>query len=122
MALRTGSEPGIEEWEELLIEIGISTSSASTYAEAFSEEKLTKDSLPMMDRAMLKELGVTAMGDALAILKFAKGQTAASTGTYAKAPAVKLPQLSLEMTSQQFRKFNGDACYMRNPMELCILR
>ena len=45
---------------------------------------------------MLKELGITAMGEALSILKQAKE---ASTQTiYAKATSAKLPQLHFEMT------------------------
>ena len=52
----------------------------------------------MMDRPMRRELGITAMGEALSILKQAKEL---STQTiYAKAPSTKLPQ--------QFRKFQID--------------
>ena len=46
------------------------------------------------------------MGEALCILKQAK--EAAPQATYAKAPTAKLPQLSLDMTPQQFRKFQID--------------
>ena len=42
-----------------------------------------------MDQAMLKELGITASGEALSLLKQAKEP---STQTiYAKAPTTKLP-------------------------------
>ena len=48
------------------------------------------------DRAMLKELGITAMGEALSSLKQPKEP---STQTiYAKVPSAKLPQLHFEMT------------------------
>ena len=46
--------------------------SARTYAKTFVEESITKDSLTMIDQEVLKELGVTTMGHALAILKLAK--------------------------------------------------
>ena len=46
------------------------------------------------------------MGEALCILKQAK--EAAPQATYAKAPTAKFPQLNLEMTPQQFRKFQID--------------
>ena len=57
----------------------------------------------MIDNPMLKELGITAMGEALFILKQAKEPSLQTS--YAKALSAKLPQLHLEMTTQQFRKF-----------------
>ena len=71
IALRTGSD----DWQELLTKIGIPGDSARTYARTFVKESITKDSLTMIDREVLKELGVTTMGHALAILKLAKEQT-----------------------------------------------
>ena len=61
-----------EEWKNFLIKVGISADSAKNYAATFAREKLTKENLQMMDRPMLKELGITAMGEALSILKQAK--------------------------------------------------
>ena len=53
---------------------------------------------------MLKELGVTLMGEALCILKQAKEATAQSTRI--QALAAKPPShLNIEITPQQFRKF-----------------
>ena len=106
MVLRTGSD----DWQELLTKIGISADSAKTYAKTFVEENITKDSLTMIDWEVLKELGVTTMGHALAILKLAKEQPLTSD-SYIKAPAVKFPQIHSGMTSQQFRKF-------RNPEDI----
>ena len=60
----------------------------------------------MLDRSMLKQLGVTLVREALCILKQAK-ETDSQT-TYTKAPAAKFPQLNPEMTPQQFRKFQID--------------
>ena len=105
MALPTNvMEP--EHWEQYFVEAGISSCSAKTHAVVFANEKLTIETLQMLDRAMLRELGVTSMGEALCILKQAK--EAAPQATYAKAPTAKLPQLNLEMTPQQFRKFQID--------------
>ena len=92
---------------ELLTKIGIPADSARNYAKTFMEESITKDSLTMIDREVLKELGVTTMGHVLAILKLAKEQPLISD-SHTKAPAVKLPQLHSGMTSQQFRKFRID--------------
>ena len=66
MALRTGYET--EEWESYFIKGGISADSTKSYTASFGRKKLTKENLQMMDRAMLKELGITAMGEALSIL------------------------------------------------------
>ena len=63
-ALQTGSD----DCQELLTKIGIPADSARTYAKSFVEESITKDSLTMIDREVLKELGVTTMGHAPAIL------------------------------------------------------
>ena len=68
------------------------------------EESITKDSFNMIDREVLKELGVTTMEQALTILKLAKEQPLTSD-SYTKAPAVKLPQFHSGMTSQQFLKY-----------------
>ena len=48
----------------------------------------------MLDRSMLKELGVTLMGEALCILKQAKEATAQSTRI--QALAAKPPNLNIE--------------------------
>ena len=103
MALRTGSD----DWQELLTKMGIPAESVRTYAKTFVEESITKDSLTMIDREVPKELGVTTMGHALAILKLAKEEPLISDSC-TKAPAVKLPKLYSGITSQQFRKFRID--------------
>ena len=61
MTLQTGSMTP-DDWERFLIEAGISTDSAKTHVTKFADEKLTTESLKMLDRSMLKELGVTLMG------------------------------------------------------------
>ena len=82
MVLRTGSD----DWQKLLIKMGIPADSARTYAKTFVEESITKDSLTMIDQDVLKELDVTTLGHALAILKLAKEQPLISD-SYMKAPA-----------------------------------
>ena len=81
MSLRTGPN----DWQELLTKIGIPADSARTYAKTFVEESIIKDSLTMIDREVLKQLGVMTMGLALAILKPAKEQPLTSD-SYTKAP------------------------------------
>ena len=43
--------------------------SAKIYAQTFSSEGITRDTMHMLDRTMLKELGIKSMGDVLIILK-----------------------------------------------------
>ena len=105
MALRAGPMTP-DDWERFFIEAGISTDSAKIHATKFADEKLTIESLQMLDRSMLKELGVILMGEARCILKQAKKVTAKSTRT--QALAAKPPNLNIEMTPQQFRKFRID--------------
>ena len=95
-----------EDWEDYFLKAGITADSAKSYAATFVKEKLRKENLQVMDRAMLRELGITTMGEVLSILRQAKEL---STRTiYAWAPASRPPQLHLEMTPQQFRKFQID--------------
>ena len=105
MALWTGSMTS-DDWECFFIEVGISADSAKTHATKFADEKLTIESLQMLDRSLLKELRVTLMGEALCILKQAKEATTQST--HIQALAAKPPNLNIEMTPQQFRKFRID--------------
>ena len=92
-----------EEWESYFIKVGIFADSAKSYAAMFTKEKLTKKNLQMIDWAMLKELWMTAMGEALSILKQVKELLMQTI--YAKVPSTKLPQLHFEITPKQFRKF-----------------
>ena len=103
MALSTGSD----DWQELFTKIGIPADSARTCAETFEQESIIKDSLSMINREVLKELGVTTMRHALAILKLAKEQPLTSD-SYTMALAVKLLQIHSEMTLQKFQKFRID--------------
>ena len=96
----------IGNWEWFFIEAGLSIVSAKTHATKFADEKLTIESLQMLDRSMLKELSVTLMGEALCILKQAKKATAQSTRI--QALATKHFNLHIKMTPQQFRKFRID--------------
>ena len=105
MALRT--EYDLAGWEGTFLEAGISATSTKTYAQTYSSEEITRDSLHMLDRTMLKELGIKTMGDVLAILKLTK-EPLVSPASNMKPLTVKLPQLVSETVTQQFRKFRID--------------
>ena len=91
-----------EDLEHFFIEAGISTDLAKTHAAMFADEKPTIESLQMLDRLILKELGVILMGEALCILQQAKETT--TQATRVQALAAKPPHPNLEMTLEQFRK------------------
>ena len=55
----------------------------------------------MLDHMMLKELSIKTMGDVLAILKLNK-EPLVSPAYHMKPPTAKLPQIILEMMTQQF--------------------
>ena len=99
MALQTGYD--LAGWENTFVEAGISATSTKIYAQTFSSEKITMDSLHMLDRTMLKELGIKTMGDVLAILKLTK-EPLVLPASHMKPLTIKLPQLVSEMTTQRF--------------------
>ena len=99
MALRLESEP---EWTGFLVEAGIPADESARYAKFFTENRLRATELPDMNMDLLKSLGVTVIGDALAIIRHAKSKavktedsTVSSQPTF-KAPSTlaKLPTLS----------------------------
>ena len=115
MALRSNFEPlDSREWEAILIQAGIQPQSAQVFANAFEANKFSRDTLSMLDRDMLRELGVNVLGEALAIIKL--GSTTPVTNApcstvrqqASSVPSAKPPKLSLDMTQQQFRKFRID--------------
>ncbi|XGW02065.1 hypothetical protein V3C99_014266 [Haemonchus contortus] len=63
------------DWQSFFVKIGIPSSISSRYAEIFRQNRVSKDMLPDLDKATLADLGVTAVGDQLAILRHAKDET-----------------------------------------------
>ncbi len=90
MALRTGSD--LIGWESIFTNAGITMTSAKVYAQTFSSEGITRDSMHMLDRKMLKELGIKSMGDVLIILKLAK-ENPATLNRCQLYYIIKLPEL-----------------------------
>ena len=60
-------QPMKDEWVGILIDTGVDATAAAGYADIFISEKLSWSSIGMLDRGILKELGITVLGDALAI-------------------------------------------------------
>ena len=112
MALRTEAQ-----WKAFITSAGITDDTViTTYATTFLTNDFNEQSLNLLDKATLTQLGVTSLGHQLAILnasnKRANGdasQSASSTVKVSKASVTaKLSTLSPEMTHPQFRKFIHD--------------
>ena len=97
-------------WQEYLKKAGIPEAEATLYAKALHENRIhyPED----LDKEILKELGITVIGDQIAIMKSAKqSDTPSEKPTHSKttfAPHIALPRVNAEMTQAEFRKFKTD--------------
>ena len=116
MALRLDSEP---EWTAFFEEAGIPTQDATTYAKAFTENRLKASELSDLNMDLLKTLGINAIGDALTIIRHAKSKSTVevqnTSSIKSEFPAFKSPSVAAklsvippDMTHPQFRKFRVD--------------
>ena len=117
MALRLDTE---QQWETFLKEADIPDDEAKAYAKIMKNNRIKAATLPDLDTELLKSLGITIIGDVLAIIRHAKSKSQVAAVPAAisqsevtpafKAPptAVKLPTISNEMTHSQFRKIKID--------------
>ena len=69
MATKMGSLATADDWNKFLTEAGIPKEEAKTYAKTLADNRISYPS--DLTRDILKELGITIIGDALAILKHA---------------------------------------------------
>merc|ERR550532_2109518 len=59
-------------WLNFFTTAGIPAGEATSYAISFSDNRITEDMLMDLNKEILQDLGVTVMGDIIAILKHAK--------------------------------------------------
>ncbi len=62
-------------WIEFFKDASIPSQYAQSYANKFIENRIRFDMLPDLDRSLLNELGISAIGDCISILKYAKTWT-----------------------------------------------
>ena len=117
MALRLDTE---QQWETFFKDAEIPDDEAEAYAKIMKDNRIKAATLPDLNTELLKSLGITIIGDVLAIIRHAKSKCQATaepasisqsamTPTFkAPAAAAKLPSISNEMTHQQFRKIKID--------------
>ena len=109
------------EWKEFFIDCGIPDEESESYAETFAKNRI--QGVEYLSKELLENLGVTVIGDRLAILKTAQveeevkphrnpteaadGDLNSKTSRY-KPHNATLPPVKSEMTHPEFRKFRVD--------------
>ena len=59
-------------WYNFFSSCGLAPDNCSTYADVFIQNNMRRDLLPLLDREYLNQMGITAIGDIMAILSHAK--------------------------------------------------
>ena len=101
-----------EDWKQFLKEAGIPAEEAKKYAKTFHDNRIQKPE--DLSRDILKELGVTVIGDAIAITRAAtssnsnRAYPATSDAKSHFKPKIDLPRVKSQMTTAEFRKFKLD--------------
>uniref|UniRef100_A0A8R1DZ76 SAM domain-containing protein n=2 Tax=Caenorhabditis japonica TaxID=281687 RepID=A0A8R1DZ76_CAEJA len=67
----------MDAWKQFFVRAGIPNEIAQRYAKSFHTNRITKEMLPDLDKSTLAELGVTAIGDQLSILRRIKAAKSA---------------------------------------------
>ena len=121
MALRLRSEP---QWTEYLKNtIGLYDDQSAAYSKILNDNHFTEETLSELSKDVLREIGITALGDVLNILKKCKPRietvpTASESTPIVKPPPPKLPTLTMETTMPQWRKFKFDWTSFKNITQL----
>lgn len=89
----------MEAWTQFFIRAGIPKDIAQKYAKSFHNNRITKEMLPEIDKSTLSELGVTAIGDQLCILRRIKAaKSAIERGNDDDIDEIETPKLSAQKT------------------------
>ena len=109
MALRLRNE--LEWVEHLNNTSGLQNTQSTTYPKIFHDNRISDETLSELSKQDLNDLGITVLGDVLAIIKKCRVPTPNTTPVsqpLVKPLTPKLPELHSEMTLPQLRKFKVD--------------
>lgn len=67
------SDAEVLKWQNFFLEAGIPRSIATKYSKSFAVQRMQHSILGELDKSTLKELGITAVGDQLAVLRHVRG-------------------------------------------------
>lgn len=96
------------EWKTFLTKAGIPEQVIGEYTKLFVENRMQKPS--DLTKEVLKDLGLTVIGDIIAISREARGpqvETTVQSKSHFK-PKIELPAIRSQMTTAEFRKFKLD--------------
>ena len=113
-----------EQWEQFFTAACIPSTKSKMYTATFVTNHITETMLPILSKDYLTDLGVTIIGDILAIIQHAKNfsqpfsEATSTTITSSiptmpneslnKWPPIRPPEITLDLTDQQFPKFKID--------------
>ena len=102
------------DWADFFSSSGVPSAAAREYADRFERNRIRGDMLDDLDKELLRELGVTVIGDVISILKFAKkvskGEADFGVGNKAKKDSSSSSSsLSSASSSLQEGRYKGKA-------------
>ncbi len=113
-------------WVQFFKEASIPAQYVQSYAHKFTENRIRFDMLPDLDRQLLNELGISAIGDCLSILKHAKTWTP-TVNTYNRPFFILNLETSFQWYSLQyftcrflFSKFKFRFLFSQNRLNSCV--
>ena len=114
----------VEQWEQFFTAGGIPSAESIMYTTTFVTNRITETALSILSKDYLTDFVVTVIGDIIAIIQhdksFSQPSSEATSTTITssvptippesinKRPPIRQPQITLDMTNQQFLKFKTD--------------
>ncbi len=91
-------------WLDFFAAAGIPPAHAASYAEVFHDNRMRRDRLADLNKDLLQEMGVSVLGDVLAILKQARAELARPAMRAPAAPAAPQPAVTPAAPTLTVRK------------------